>query len=29
MQCIHRPWDLLEANLLRDMLASEGIAAYL
>lgn len=29
MQCIHRPWDLLEANLLRDLLASEGIDAYL
>lgn len=29
MQCIHRPWDLLEAHLLRDMLASEGIVAYL
>lgn len=29
MQCIHRPWDLLEANLLRDLLASEGIHAHL
>ena len=29
MQCIHQPWDLLEANLLRDMLASEGITAFL
>lgn len=29
MQRIHRPWDLLEANQLRDMLANEGIEAYL